>query len=67
MDALRRAASREPSCERTWREMWTVECGKMLIWRVEERAFAIVDSSSWIRLVGGVISIAIRDGASRSM
>jgi hypothetical protein len=44
--AFRRAARRDPSCERTWREMLMEECGKRWVWRLDARAFAIVISSS---------------------
>jgi hypothetical protein len=44
--ALRSAARREPSCERTWREMLIEECGKRCVCKFEARALEMVISSS---------------------
>jgi len=48
--ALMRAARREPSWERTWSEILIVLFLKRCVWRVDVKAFAIVVSSSCIRL-----------------
>lgn len=48
--ALMRAASREPSWERTLREMVIVLWGKRCVWREAVRAEEIVDWSSRMRL-----------------
>jgi len=46
VDALMRAARREPSWERTWRDTWIVLWGNRWVWREAVRAFEMVASSS---------------------
>lgn len=54
VEALRSAARREPSWERTWREMVMVECGYRFVKRVEEKVEEMVVCISPMRLVNHV-------------